>query len=207
MDVQSMPDPEAELPPMTGAPPDDEPQTAWPRAIGIISVIYAGLGLLCGIGGAIGSFFSQTLMRMGGFDVEMPAAIKYQAAISAVVMLPVGLLLLMGGIRLLQRRRSAIPLLKTWAVVRLCLIVVGVLVAIAMMPTSIEFSRAMQEAGNDRLRESGRSDLVQEFDEEAIRRRTMLSTGITTAVIAVYPVFIGFFDSRSKIAEEVATWP
>jgi hypothetical protein len=145
-------------------------------------------------------------MQMGGMDIEVSPVIKYGGAVSSVLGFCVGLVLLFGAINLLRRRPSGVRLLKTWAMLRIVLLVVGIGMAIVMLPANIEFQRAMIEASNERMRESGRPDMVQEFDEDKQWTQTVISSGVWTAVLAVYPVFIVFFLSRKKIDQEIEQW-
>lgn len=184
----------------------EAPDTKWPRVIGIISLIYAAGGILCQVGVVVSSLASETLMKMGGMDIEMPPVLLAVNTALGVVMSFVGLLLLFAAINLLRRRRSGVSLHKQWAVLRLVLMVAGVGVAIVLLPANIELQRSIQEASNEKLREADRDDLVQEFSEDKVWRQTIIMTGVGAGVVTVYPLFIGFYLSRRKIREEVETW-
>ena len=71
-------------------PPQDpdfiEPQdTAWPRVIGVLSIIYAIAGMLCQIAVAGWVFFSEQLMAMGGMDIEIPASMKFPTIVMGFI--------------------------------------------------------------------------------------------------------------------------
>lgn len=200
-DLDGMDGLDAEMPELA-----EPPATKWPRVIGIISVIYAAGGILCQVGVVASSFFSETLLKMGGMDIEMPPVLLAVNTVLGVVMSFVGLLLLFAAINLLRRRRSGVSLHKQWAVLRVVLVVAGVGIGIVLLPANIELQRSIQEASNERLREADRDDLVQEFSEDKVWRQTIITTGVTAGVVSVYPLFIGFYLSRRKIREEVETW-
>ncbi|NNF44719.1 MAG: hypothetical protein HKO59_12035 [Phycisphaerales bacterium] len=180
--------------------------TRWPTAIGVISIIYALGGMLCQVGAAVSSLASSWLMKLGGMDVTVPAVLKVIGSVTAVVMFFVGLMLLIGGIRVLRRRASGIPLLRRWAVVRIVLLLIGVVVGIVLMPAQLDMQRSIQEATNERLREAGAADRVTEFDEDKTWRNLVITTGVTAAVASIYPLFLAFYLSRGKIADEVQHW-
>lgn len=180
--------------------------TRWPTAIGVISIIYALGGMLCQVGAAVSSLASSWLMKLGGMDVTVPAVLKVIGSVTAVVMFFVGLMLLIGGIRVLRRRASGIPLLRRWAVVRIVLLLIGVVVGIVLMPAQLDMQRSIQEATNERLREAGAADRVTEFDEDKTWRNLVITTGVTAAVASIYPLFLAFYLSPGKIADEVQHW-
>lgn len=182
------------------------PDTKWPKVIGIISLIYALCGLLCQVGAGVGTFLGEFFMKMGGMDVKMPPPLKYSTPVIALVTFCVGLVLLFGAINLLRRRPSGVSLHKKWAIIRLVVLLFGVGVGIVMLPANIEFQRSVQEAQNELAIRGGRPDAVRQFDEDAKWLQGRIMLGVTSGLIAVYPLFIGFYLSRKKIDEEVAQW-
>jgi hypothetical protein len=180
--------------------------TKWPKVIGVISLVYALGGLLCQVTGFAWLLLSDWLMRMGGMDLELPPVIRIVGAASTVLGFCLGVVLLFGALNLLRRRRKGVKLHKTWAMLRIVLLVVGLGAGMVMLPAQIEFQRAALEANNKRMREAGRSDLVQEFDRETVWRQSVISTGVMNGLVAVYPVFIVFYLSRKKIDQEIEQW-
>ncbi len=200
--------PEPTPPPPTDADwvLEDPPDTKWPKVIGIISLIYALGGLLCQLGAGTASFMTEFLMGMGGMDVTMPMVLKVIGAVTALLGFLVGLVLLFGAINLLRRKRSSIAQHKRWAVLRLILIVVALLVNVVFMNANIEFQRASQDAVNRMMIENGQAQAVQEFDENGAWTKTVIMQGVFAGVFSAYPLFIGFYLSRKKIADEVDQW-
>ena len=130
--------------------------------------------------------------------------VKIIGASSAIVTSIVGILLLFAAIGLLRRRKSGVSLHKAWAAVRLILIVIGLGLGMLMIPAQVDMQRSVNEATNRRLREAGRPE--QPFNEEAVMQRSKIMLGIMTGATAIYPLFVGFYLSRKKIADEVADW-
>jgi hypothetical protein len=176
----------------------------WPKVIGIISLIYAIGGLLCQGLGALNSVMGEWLASLGGIDITMPPAMKIIGAASAVVTSIVGLVLLFGAIGLLRRRKSGLSLHKAWAAMRLVLIVIGLGLGVVMIPAQVDMQRSITEAQNRRLREANRPEIT--FDENAIVQRSKIMLGAMTGATAIYPLFVGFYLSRKKIAAEVEDW-
>jgi hypothetical protein len=203
MDTTPVPDPH---PPVEASALEEQSTTRWPKVIGMISLFYAAMGLLCQTGWGITSFFSEMLMSMGGMDIETPAIIKIFAIVMMVIMWFVGGLMLAGAIGLLRRRRAGVTRLRRWVVIRLVLLVLGTVAGIVMLPTSLEFQESIVEASNQAAREGGRPDMVQEFDQDAKWRQSIVMTAVFAGVFAAYPLFLGFYLSRSSIADEIQHW-
>ncbi|MCP3903344.1 MAG: tetraspanin family protein [Planctomycetes bacterium] len=184
-----------------------EPEdTAWPRVIGVLSIIYAVAGMLCQVTVAGWTFFSEKLLAMGGMDIEIPASMKYPTIVLGFLVFCLGIFMLSGSAALLRRRRHGVSRLKTWAVLRLVLIVIGLGVTLFTLPGQLDFQRQVREAQNEQLRQSGRSDMVTPFDEDSAWVQVIATTGIFTAIVSAYPLFIGFYLSRRKIADELQHW-
>ncbi len=184
----------------------EPPDTGWPRVIGIISIIYAICGLGCQVLGLASIFLTEWLMSLGGMDVEMPAMVKITTGATAVVMTGVGFLMLAGGIALVRRRRTGVSRLRLWAILRMVLIAVGVVVGLMTAPAQLQFQEQALEATNQMLREKGQTAGIREFDEDAAWTQQMIMVGVLSAAFSAYPLFLGFFLSRRKITDEVATW-
>jgi hypothetical protein len=200
------PDDDSPIEETTDRPADEPPDTKWPTVIGAISIIYAALGLMCQAWAMVWIFLSEQLMAMGGLQIDMPPAIQAVGAASAVVTSIVGIILLVGGVKLSRRRRSGVTWVKRWVVLRMLLLLVGVAANFAIMPANLQLQESIIDATNQMQLDNGRPDLVQTFDEEAQWRKQVLFLGLFSGAAAIYPLFLGFYLSRKKIAEEVSQW-
>lgn len=197
----------AEIPPTEPGPIGlESPPTKWPTVIGVISLVYACLGMLCAVGIAISSAFTEWLMELARMNVEMPPIMKIIGVISAVLMLGLGILMIVGSVRLMRRMRTGVKLLQIWALLRVGLLVLGIVLSIFMAPTQLAFERSMHEARQQRQVEAGHTPDEMPSDAE-LWRSSMIAAGVRSALWAIYPVFIIFYLSRRKIAAEVQTWP
>ncbi len=118
----------------------------------------------------------------------------------------VGVLMFVGAVNLLRRRRSGLSLLRTWSVIRLVLIVVGLGTVIVLAPAQVELQRSLLEQQNDRLREAGMESRVKEQTDEEIRQGVIRNGVIVLGVTAMYPFFLGLWLSRRKVTAEVQRW-
>ena len=193
-----------ETPPIEGEDFEPTPTSKWPKVFGIISIVIAILGLLLQTCGVLGVVFNEWAMGLAGLKVEMPPVMKMVAAGSYCVYLVLGILLLMGGISLLQRKPGCLKLLKAWVVLRLIVAALGLGLAFLVLPANIEMQRQINDSMNERLVEVGRPE--QPFDEDAIYVRTLLMTGLGLVVTLIYPVVLGLYISRQKITDEVSEW-
>ena len=186
-------------------PPEDT--SRWPKVIGIISLIYALFGMLCGISYAGSTIFTSQLLAMGGMkDVDLPMPIKLTVVALVVFDVALGVVLLMGAINLLRRKRSGVRLHLRWALWRMILILVAAATTIFTAKASVEFEKARLEAMNRTIEERGGEP--REIPSVAdLHRKTFINVAIFSAVQSIYPLFIGFYLSRRKIREQIAHWP
>lgn len=183
-----------------------EKESTWPKTIGIISLIYAIGGLLCQVATGLSIVASDWLMGFQGIDIELPTLVKLTGGAMAVVVFVVGIFMLVGSIRLLQRKRTGPSLLKTWSVLRLVMVLLGLIVAILTTPTQVEIEKSMLELRNEKLREAGQGSKVKKINEETLQTGVMLKAVIGSGIFSIYPLFLGFYLSRKKITEEVQSW-
>ncbi|MEE9131472.1 MAG: hypothetical protein V3T84_15755 [Phycisphaerales bacterium] len=186
----------------------DHLPTKWPKVIGVISLLYALGGMLCQIGGVMSLYLTKWLARLGGFelDMEISASLKAVQIGLAALVFCVGILMFVGAVNLLRRRRSGPSLLRAWSVIRLVLIVVGLGTAIMLVPAQVELQRSVLDQQNDRLREVGMASRVKEKTDDELRQAAIRNGVIVSGVFAAYPFFLGLWLSRRKVTEEVQHW-
>lgn len=160
----------------------------WPTAVGVISIIYAGLILLSTSINTVQQFWQAASNR------DMMAALPswygaYQAA-TTILRMALGVLLLVGGILLLRRRPASRGLHLAWAWGAAALTVLGFAIALWMMPVvEREVQRAMPPGAGP-----------------------MATGAVWIGVIGgfviglVYPIFVLAWFHRGRIRQEVALW-
>lgn len=192
-------------PPVHGVMEIEAPQPGWPKAIGVISLIYAILGLCCaGFVGCSG-FFSESLMKMGGMDVQVPMIVKVGGLVSGVLLAAIGVLMISGSVSLLRRRRSGVSMLKTWAILRIVMVLLGAVWTVATASAQVEMAHSVYEAQAKMMREHKQTPPDPPTDQE-LWRRTMLQVGIASVLLTAYPVFLYFYLARPSVNEESRRW-
>lgn len=195
-------------PPVEPGPLEDEfPPSRWPKVIGIISLIYAICGMMCALGISLSIFLNSFIMSITGMHVQMPPVLTYVNLVSGAILLTLGFVMLSGAIGTLRRRRSGPGTLKVWAMLRLTMIVIGVLVTVLTAPAQIQFQQSILQAQRDKLRESGSKMVIADMTDAQIWHNVIIGIAIGSAMFAIYPVFIGFYLSRKVITEDVQRWP
>ena len=193
-------------PPPVGPDLDETPPATWPKTVGTISIVYASFGLLCQSAMNAGGMFSDFFMKMGGIDVQIPMMMKVISGVTMVVMWVLGIILIVGGVKLIRRRRGAMGILKTWVVLRVLVVIMAVVSTVVFLPVTMGLQEEILEATNKRLREGGSPERVQEFDEDKAWRNAVIGTAVTSALFSAYPLFLGLYLSRRKIVAEVEQW-
>src|SRR5262245_56335837 len=102
-----------DIPPTEQGPLVDEiARTRWPTVIGVISIVYAILGLTCATFqmGWLGLMDVIPEMWRGGMSMPLPLRLTFLAL--ALPLLIAGVMLLTGGVGLVRRKRSSVGLLR-----------------------------------------------------------------------------------------------
>ncbi len=184
----------------------DEPQTKWPQVIGVISLIYAIGGLLCNTFNGVWLGVADMIPEMFRGGVEIPPIVRIAGIVQAVLTLGVGILMVMGSVSLLRRRRAGPGLLKKWVLLRMALLLLAVVAMVLTGPAQTQMHRSILEFQNDMFREADMTDRIVEKTDEELWQKAMLQGGIAAGLFAIYPVFLGLWLSRKKITAEVEQW-
>lgn len=130
------------VPPMYGEPDFGAEPPAWPKVIGIISIVLAALGLVCGGCGIVQNFAA---VAQGGAQVQTPSGQMLQlppppmlANIIMVVGWLWGILLLIAGIQTLRRAFSGRMLHLVYAGVSILISIVNILVTWSYIQATIQ---------------------------------------------------------------------
>lgn len=179
-------------PPTAPGPVQPAPRrSTWPNAFGIIAIIYASLGLL---GGGCGILITSGLVQFP-FNPELPATPAWQTVWTigiAVVAAVLEVALLVGGIRLINRRASGIGLCRKWAVAYIIMSLVSIPVNVIIQRDAMMETQGLHPA-------------------MASNQAFMMATLLFGAIIAIVwtftlPILMLVWFSRPKIKAEVAQW-
>ena len=181
---------------------------AWPSVIGVLCIIYAILGLFANACNSLNPWLQGPMLAMVGInDVEMPMALKLMSLIGGALGIILGILLFIGAIGLLKRRRSGYKLVMSWVVARVALAVVGIFFAIGMVDDQALYQIRIQEAMVEMAESRGGSAAsVPLKTEEEISSSTLMWTMVGTTVVLIFPIVIGFVMSTRTKRAYVATW-
>ena len=184
----------------------DEPQTKWPKVIGVISLIYGFMGLLCNTINGVWLGLADMVPEMWRGGMEIPPLVRVTGIVQVVLTFGVGILMVMGSVSLLRRRRAGPGRLKKWVLLRMVLIVAAVVVMVLTGPAQIQMQRSMLDYRNDALREADMTSRIVEKTDDELWRSVIIQGGIAVGIISIYPVFLGLWLSRKKITAEVEQW-
>ncbi|MCH8969802.1 MAG: hypothetical protein IIA66_11880 [Planctomycetes bacterium] len=165
----------------------------WPTAIGIIAIVFGTLGTLGGLLGALSpvtiAIFSEFMLpgQEEGLQQTMAWSVAY--GIGGMI---IAILLLIGGIRLRSRRRQAVVLIRTWAIVKILLSVGGTVIGYQSVQLQME---AIQNDPSSPIMNTG----------------IMGTFGMVGMVVGllwafVLPVFMLAWFARKKIKSETESW-
>ncbi len=194
-------------PPLPYAP--SPPQRKWPTVIGTISIVFAVGAFLQSAASPLGTFLVETQMKEFGDGEGNPAKVDeylqvYRSFVwqSAITMGFVALVLLVGGILLIRRRRLASPLLQTWAVLKI--LAGGFFLFRTTSMTRLQMSIMMEEilAASPGGPGSQEMQMVNQITGWSV----WLGLGVGFLFLLIYPVFLISWFNRRRIQDEMASW-
>ena len=166
--------PEPSMYPPGPAEPDKTP--AWAIAIGVISIIYASLGLICT---PVSLVSSRLMPSPAGFEEMLPPWFETYSIVSGLVGMAVAVILLVAGIGLLRRRAGAVSLHVVYGWIAILMGIVGMVVIFA----AFDFSRLPGPA-----------------------RAGAIGGAAGGIIGFAYPIFLLIWFSRAKIRQQAAAW-
>lgn len=194
------------------APPTDQgdfvpvtPPESWPTVIGVLSIIFGGIGIAGGICGVIslglvGAFGSMSSMmpeeQAAEVQAQMASSMPYPVLQGAQMLFEFALsvLLLIGGIKLLRRRRGAVGLLTSFAWLDLLSNTFAAIVGYFVFKAQMQ---AMQDDPNMQ-QVAGMQGAMAGFGAVAVFLQWVLT--------AIWPVFLLLWFRRGKVRALVETW-
>ncbi len=182
--------------------------SGWATGLGIVALVYAGLGILVNAGGlAMLVFSEQAREAAGGMN---PANVAFGS-----VAILLGVVLAVGAIGLLKRRRFGVQATLTWAAARLILLLVASIYGWLTLPAQVDrqmelMDRRVAEArgssgGGSRsvsISVGGGSGL----DREAMLRWSKMAFVGSVLAIGAMPVATAWILTNRRRREEIAGW-
>lgn len=193
----------------TSTIPDEveERVTKWPTVIGVISLIYALGGLLCQLFIGGWTFFSHVIPEQFRGGMTFPPIMKAIGAVQLVILLVLGIIMLTGAVALLRRQRKGVARLKVWAVARIVMIALGVVISVLTAQAQIQMQRDALEWQRDFFKEHNISQEVPDLTDQQIWKRILISLAVISAIWSAYPLFLGLYLSSRKVSNQVEQWP
>jgi hypothetical protein len=177
--------------------------------MGITLLAYAVLGsllMVLAVGVALAAPMLMKLAAPGGEPPRMPLVLLAFVVTGGVLSLGLGVLLGVGGLGVVSQRRVGIARVQRWAVIRLVLAAVSLVVSWVLLPTQVEYNRLAHEwqvaASNDpRMRE-----MLGDFDPAVNRRMTLISQVGGSIAVSLVPFGVLLFLGRSAVQRQVERW-
>ena len=168
--------------PAQPGPPSRPRPPAWPKAIGIISIVSAGIGLLC-------TPVVLAMQKAGPVRKAMkcfPSWYVTYSALSGIIGIAIAAVLLAAGIQTLRRRPSGSGLHITYAIVDILLSVAGIIVFVGWVIPQMDLSV---------------------FGPKQAGVIGGLVGGLIGMVAGMaYPMFLLVWFSRAKIRQQIRQW-
>lgn len=197
-------------PPQTAPPVGAVASSAsgWATGLGIVALVYAGLGILVNaVGIAMLVLSEQAREAAGGMN---PANLAFGS-----VAILLGVVLAVGAIGLLKRRRFGVQATLTWAAARLVLLLVASIYGWLTLPTQVDRQMELMDrrVAEARGTSGGGSRSVSisvgggsGMDREAMLRWSKMAFVGGVFVVGAMPVATAWILTNRRRREEIAGW-
>lgn len=207
-------DPGEHVPPVDHDFDTFEPRSRWPFVVGTISILYASFGLFFMCISLTGIFLGPWLQAsLGGMEpVPMPMVLMIGQVVLVLAGVSLGILLLVGGISTLKRRRRGPRCINLWVVLRLAVLVVGLAFLFMTIDVNLQYQDAVRDSVVELMEKNNVSQeqidaSVPELDPAELRS-TMITWSLAfAAMVAVCPIVLGLIMSSKGIRAEWQQWP
>ncbi|MBP7948326.1 MAG: hypothetical protein KA004_01635 [Verrucomicrobiales bacterium] len=181
-------------------------KSGWPTAIGVIGMVFGGAAALSSL---VGLFTNSALSGMlEGFGVDKNFMDRHWAATTLLPILAsaLGVVLLVGGILLLMRRKAGVSVMLLWAVAKIAFVLVQAPLQMAMqkemLPKMLEQQQKVVEAQSKKSGQTAPEINLSGFMDAA--------AGVGAVVGVVWgmalPVFLLIWFSRKGVRHDIASW-
>lgn len=191
--------------------PDDGARAnqSWPLVFGGISLAIGVFGMcLQGLMGA--SVFANGWMmsNMGMQTTPPPAVIVWSAGAQALILVPLGVLLVAGATMLLLRRPLGARLVLAWAVARLVMVVVGLAVGVLTIKPQAEWAVTLVAEMRDGFRKQGMKEeqLPPLIDQAKAESDGVRNIAIASIAFSVWPAAMILLLTRPKAKADIEAW-
>lgn len=197
------------------APPIEAPgsapvpaESAWATGLGVVCLVYALLGILVN---AVGLAFLAFNAQGAGLP-EMVTAVQLGSGAVAILL---GVVLLIGGIVLMRRRRLGATLVRVWVVARILVLLGAAAFGYVTLPQQVDSQLRMIENAQQQAPSggSGRRGSVQVsvgggsgLSRESLMRWSQLGLVASVLAIGAFPVIAGWMLSDRGRRAEMETW-
>lgn len=196
--------------PYEAYPDERSAQTVrWPYVFGGICLAYGVLGMCVQSMFLVGVFANEWTMSMAGFKISPPPdAVRWAGGVQAIVLVLMGIMLIAGATMLLLRKPMGVTLVKAWAVSRLVMVVIGVVLAVATLKPQSEWAVTMTGEMREQRRARGvaEAQLPPIIDQEKAEKDGLRNLAIVSLGFAVWPFVMAIAMTRPRVKGDVAAW-
>ena len=182
--------------------------TRWHLIVGVIGLVYAILGTCAYSFFGLGIALNNWVVSLMGIKnpPAMPNAVY--AAFTSVAGLALGILLIVGSVKLIRRQASCAKVLMTWVIARLLLVVIGLVGGFMTLQAQVDYGQQWDEAVRTMIeeRQAGASKQMPPFNRERQELMARWSTIGISVIVTAFPLFMGILLTNPRKKEEIESW-
>lgn len=176
----------------------------WPKAIGISGIVIGALLLITAVMRPVNVITQKmqiSIVMKGDADAEeFFGRLLNTQIFLGVVFAVIALLLILGSILLLKRKKIAPVLLRVWAVCYLLFGIFAVWKALPLVEEQMLYSAKLAVVGEDT------PPMDMEVFSSAMGIAAKVMTGLSLVWVLALTVFVLLWFQKRKVRDEVAVW-
>jgi uncharacterized membrane protein len=146
----------AMAPPIDYQEPFLQPQSSnWPKIIGIIAIVFGAVASLFGVLGLLAQLMVDKLAEVVPDEQKeaMTASMQNQGMniLSTALQLGAAVLLIVGGVKLLGRKRSGVSICRAWAVLKILVVILASVISYSAVKAQMEMIQNDPELANAQI--------------------------------------------------------
>jgi hypothetical protein len=173
-------------------------RSQWPVVLGVCSIILGSCGVAMNILGTLPVVFPDLYRSLPGQSEEMVQVMlrfRFVSIVAGIIMGSVSAWLIVGGIRLIQRRSCARTHLRWWSILRVVMVPIAMVFSVYVQQVSMEVMRNDPKLANN----------------PAMMGSFPLIIIVLTLVIGLawgwaWPAFLLWWFARERIRVEINDW-
>lgn len=186
----------------------DTDRAAWPTAVGLICMIYGFFSVVINLWGALLPWMKGPMARMTETPPpSLPFGLMMLVIVGGVCGALLALILMVGGFKLMQRKRWGVFALKGWVAMKFLEVIIAFGFSYALLDSMVAHQIQTQDYELLILSENaGDVENYPKLTKEEMRDIAFTGSFISAPFVLIWPAVVGLILTRRTHAKEIMSW-